>query len=188
MHRQPLLNLLRQHQPTDAHERAMTDATIAFVGQHPDCFKRSLLIGHITASALTVSPDRQRVVLIHHRKLNRWFQPGGHADGIPDVATVAMQEAREETGLTSLRFVHKLGQLSAVFDVDVHTIPARADVPEHLHYDIRFLLEADPAEPFRENHETIGIRWFSPETATQSADSESVARMIRKLSNINNTV
>jgi len=162
----------------------MTDATIAFVGQNPDCFERSLPAGHVTASALIVSPDRQRVVLIHHRKLNRWFQPGGHADGIPDVATVAMQEAREETGLTSLQFIRKPGQLPAVFDVDVHTIPARADVPEHLHYDIRFLLEADPAESFRQNHESNDIRWFTLSMAIQAADSESVARMIRKLPNI----
>jgi len=184
MHRQSLLHLLRQHQSVDARERAMTDATIAFVGQNPDCFERSLPAGHVTASALIVSPDRQRVVLIHHRKLNRWFQPGGHADGIPDVATVAMQEAREETGLTSLQFIRKPGQLPAVFDVDVHTIPARADVPEHLHYDIRFLLEADPAESFRQNHESNDIRWFTLSMAIQAADSESVARMIRKLPNI----
>lgn len=182
MHRQPLLALLQQHQPADAHERAMTNATNAFVQANPDCFERSLLTGestpgHITASALITSPDKGQAVLIHHRKLNRWLQPGGHADGNPDVAAVAMQEAQEETGLTTLRLVHQ----SAVFDVDVHTIPARGEVPAHLHYDIRFLLEADPAEPFRQNHETNDIRWFTLDEARQLTDSESVARMLRKI-------
>jgi len=177
MHRQPLLALLRQYQPADAHEQAMTNATNAFVQANPDCFERSLLIGHITASALITSPDKGQVVLIHHRKLNRWLQPGGHADGNPDVAAVAMQEAQEETGLTTLRFAGP----PAVFDVDVHTIPARGEVPAHLHYDIRFLLEADPADLFRQNHETNDIRWFTLDEARQLTDSESVARMLRKV-------
>ena len=165
----------------------MTDATIAFVQENVNCFERSLLTGHITASALITSsgvdsPNKRQVVLIHHRKLNRWLQPGGHADGNPDVAAVAMQEAWEETGLTRLHFVPSSNeQPLAILDVDVHTIPARADVPEHLHYDIRFLLEADPDEPFRQNHETNGIQWVTIDTAMDYADSESVARMIRKI-------
>ncbi len=181
MHRESILNLLHNHTPQDANELAMTKATLAFVEQNANCFDRSLLSGHVTASALIVSPDRQWVVLIHHRKLNRWFQPGGHADGISDVATVAMQEAREETGLTNLRFVQNSDLLPVIFDVDVHTIPARTDVPAHLHYDIRFLVQADPKEPFKQNHETNDIRWFTLSMAMQYADSESVARMIRKL-------
>ncbi len=162
----------------------MTEATIGFVEQHADCFERSLLVGHITASALIVSPDRQRVVLIHHRKLNRWLQPGGHADGNPDVAAVATQEAQEETGLTSLHLVHESSPLPVIFDVDVHTIPARAGVPMHLHYDIRYLIEADPTELFRRNHETTDMRWFTLAAAVQYADSESVMRMIRKIPSI----
>ena len=180
MHRQPLLTLLRQHTPADANEQAMTQATTAFVEANPDCFERSLLIGHVTGSAWIVgsvvdSTDSQQTVLIHHRKLDRWFQPGGHADGDPDVAAVALREAQEEAGLMSLRLV-----TPAIFDVDVHPIPARGDVPEHLHYDIRFLLEADPAEPFGFTDEVNDIRWFSLDEAARYAGSESISRMIRK--------
>jgi len=145
MHRQPLLSLLQQYNPTDPGERAMWLNTIAFVEQQPACFERSLATGHITGSAWIVASNatwanRQQVVLIHHRKLDRWFQPGGHADGNPDVAAVAMQEAQEETGLTQLRFVGQPGEPPAIFDVDVHLIPARATEPAHFHYDIRFLI------------------------------------------------
>ncbi|MBN8826198.1 MULTISPECIES: NUDIX hydrolase [Spirosoma] len=175
MYRQPLLSLLYQHTPSDFNEKAMTEATIAFVEQHPDCFERSLLIGHVTGSAWIVSPDRQQTLLIHHRKLDRWLQPGGHADGDPDVAAVALKEAQEETGLQSVRLLSP-----AIFDVDVHTIPARNAVPEHLHYDIRFLFEADPEDVFGASDERTNIQWFSLEKATSIADSESILRLLRK--------
>ena len=170
MHRQPLLDLLRNHPPADPNEEAMTQATISFVEQHPTCFDRSLLTGHITGSAWIVDPTRHQVLLIHHRKLDRWLQPGGHADGDPDVAAVALREAQEETGLLSLRLVAPsesapldASQTMPIFDVDIHTIPARNDVPEHLHYDIRFLLEANPDEPFGFSEEIKNIHWFSLE-------------------------
>ena len=181
MHRQPLLNLLRQYPPADANEQAMTSATIAFVEQHPTCFERSLLTGHITGSAWIVSPDRQQLVLIHHRKLDRWLQPGGHADGDPDVAAVALREAREETGLTTLRPVSDTGEGPPIFDVDVHTIPARGTVPEHLHYDIRFLLEADPEEPFGVSAEVTNIRWILADKIELYTTEESIRRMSCKI-------
>ncbi|QDK79459.1 NUDIX hydrolase [Spirosoma sp. KCTC 42546] len=180
MHRQLLLQLLQQHSPADPNEQAMNQATIAFVEQYPDCFERSLLIGHITGSAWIVSPDRTQTLLIHHRKLDRWLQPGGHADGDPDVAAVALREAQEETGLTSLRLLMPADGTPAIFDVDVHQIPARHDVPEHLHYDIRFLLEADPDEPFGVSDEIKNIQWFSLEMVDNYTDSESILRLIRK--------
>ncbi|GAB3794454.1 NUDIX hydrolase [Spirosoma humi] len=175
MHRQPLISLLQGHTPADAAEQAMTQATIDFVRSHPDCFERSLSIGHVTGSAWIVSPDREQVLLIHHRKLDRWLQPGGHADGDPDVAAVALREAHEETGLTSLRIVG-----TSIFDVDVHEIPLRKDVPAHLHYDIRFLLEADPSEAFGDSDEITNIQWFSVENVNVMANSESILRMVRK--------
>lgn len=175
MHRQALLQLLHQHVPTDANEQMMTQETLDFVAQYPDCFERSLLIGHVTGSAWVVSPDRQQTLLIHHRKLDRWLQPGGHADGDPNVAAVALREAQEETGLKSLLLAEP-----CIFDIDVHTIPARNNVPEHLHYDVRFLLEADPGEPLGNSVEIKNIGWFSLDEATGFTDSESILRLIRK--------
>ena len=154
--------------------------TITFVEQQPACFERSLTIGHITGSAWIVSANRQQVVLIHHRKLDRWFQPGGHADGNPDVAAVAMQEAREETGLTQLQFVGEPGEPPAVFDVDVHLIPARANEPAHFHYDIRFLIEANPTEAFVESGETKAIQWVYWSEIALFTTEESIRRMVKK--------
>ncbi len=175
MHRQSLLQLLADYDTTDVAELRMLTETIAFVGTQADCFHRTLLTGHVTGSAWIVSPDRARVVLIHHRKLDRWLQPGGHADGDPDVAAVALREAQEETGLTSLRLV-----TPAIFDVDVHTIPARDNEPAHQHYDIRFLLEADPAEPFVQTIETKSIKWVPITEVRNFTNSDSILRMTMK--------
>lgn len=180
MHREPLLTLLRQHvserrTAADANEAAMTAQTIAFVETHPDCFERSLLEGHVTGSAWILSPDRQTVLLIHHRQLDRWFQPGGHADGNPDIAAVALQEAYEETGLTDVRLVSP-----QIFDVDVHPIPERGEVPAHLHYDIRFQCVSNNKILFGESREVKNVGWVSLTEAERLADSESISRMIRK--------
>ncbi|WP_373330611.1 hypothetical protein [Salmonirosea aquatica] len=82
MHRHALLAMLNNHVPADEFEWDMWLRTIAFVEENPNCFERSLKAGHVTASAWVVSPDRQQVLLMHHRKLNRWFQPGAIATEI----------------------------------------------------------------------------------------------------------
>lgn len=155
-------------------------STISFVEAHPDCFERSLLQGHVTGSAWIVSPDRREVVLIHHRKLDRWFQPGGHADGNPDIAAVAMQEAQEETGLHDLRFVKFIDDVPAIFDIDVHPIPERDNVPAHLHYDIRFLVEANKHQPFGRSGEIKAIHWANLEKVISYNNEKSMQRMAEK--------
>ena len=178
MHRQPLLTLLAQHTPTDAVEADMTARTLAFVKNNPRCFERELTDGHVTGSAWITSPTGHHVLLIHHRKLDRWFQPGGHADGNPDVGDVALQEAEEETGLANLTLFSP-----AIFDVDIHRIPDRGNVPGHWHYDIRFLIRIslESAEgTFGENCEVKAIRWVNHQEANELAASESISRMLRK--------
>ena len=105
MHRTAVLKLLRAHAALalDAHEAAMTADTIRFVEAHADCCSRTQLSGHLTGSAWIVDASRTRTLLTHHRKLDKWLQLGGHADGDPDLLAVALREGREESGLTRLR-------------------------------------------------------------------------------------
>ncbi|GHB60036.1 NUDIX hydrolase [Persicitalea jodogahamensis] len=166
--------MLNNHVPRDEFEWDMWLRTIEFVETHPDCFERSLRVGHVTASGWVVSPDRSQVLLMHHSKLNRWFQPGGHCDGDSDVLRVAMKEAQEETGADVQPVT------SSIFDVDVHSIPARPGEPTHFHYDIRFLLEADPAAEVIRNSESKDIRWVPMEEVFLYNSSESILRMQRK--------
>ena len=174
MPREALLTMLNDHVPRDENEWAMWLRTIEFVERHSHCFERTLLIGHVTASAWVVSPDRSQVLLMHHRKLNRWFQPGGHCDGDPDVLRVAVKETEEETG------VKASPAETSIFDVDVHSIPARPGEPSHFHYDIRFLLEADPSEEVMRNAEAKEVRWVPVEEVALYNPSESILRMQRK--------
>jgi 8-oxo-dGTP pyrophosphatase MutT (NUDIX family) len=178
MHRQPVLKLLRAHlaRPLDAHEGAMTAETIAFVETHEDCLLRTCAPGHLTGSAWIVSPDRTRVLLTHHLKLDKWLQLGGHADGDGDLLAVALREAREESGLAAVRVV-----APEVFDVDRHWIPPRKADPGHYHYDLRFLLEADPAAPLVRAHaESKELAWVELARVTALNPEESMARMVRK--------
>jgi 8-oxo-dGTP pyrophosphatase MutT (NUDIX family) len=175
MHRNPLLQLLKNHQPSTTEETQFKQQMIDFVEQNPDCFERSLLIGHITGSAWIVDKSRQFTLLTHHRKLDKWFQTGGHCDGDSDVLNVALKEAQEETGLLDIQVISP-----NIFDIDIHEIPARKGVPQHLHYDVRFLFEADMNEPLIVSSESSDLAWVALSKVSQLNDSESIMRMVRK--------
>ncbi|MDH5299814.1 MAG: NUDIX hydrolase [Gammaproteobacteria bacterium] len=175
MHRQWLLSRLQNHIAHDPQERDMQQRLTRFVHEHANCFDRELLVGHITGSAWIVNPERSKVLMIHHRKLNRWLQPGGHSDGDPNTLQVALREAREETGLDSIQPVSE-----AVFDVDIHTIPARRDEPQHEHFDVRFLLQADDSLPILRTEETNDIAWMTLDEVLQHAQEDSIVRMLNK--------
>ena len=180
MHRKPLLELLDRYRAQHPGEAATVERIRALVEAHPDCFARSCMPGHVTGSAFVVSPDGRRCLLVHHRKLDRWLQPGGHADGDPDVAAVALREAREETGLERLAFAGGAGE-RLPFDLDVHRIPARGGEPAHEHHDVRFLLIADPLETPVPSGESHAVRWFDREQLSALGVDAGVLRMAGKL-------
>ena len=177
MHRKAVLKLLRAHAalPLDAHEAAMTTDTIRFVEAHPDCLLRTQLTGHLTGSAWIVDKTRSRTLLTHHRKLDKWLQLGGHADGDPDLRAVALREAQEESGLKLLRPVSQ-----EIFDLDRHWIPERKGEPAHWHFDLRFAIEADPSEPLAVSNESKDLAWVELSAVAALNSEESMARMVRK--------
>jgi 8-oxo-dGTP pyrophosphatase MutT (NUDIX family) len=169
MHRKPLLDLLERVLERTPEDRARARSFQRFVRSHADCFERSCAEGHVTASAFVVSADGRRFLLLHHKKLGRWLQPGGHADGESDPLAVALREAREETGLAPLPL-----------DVDVHAIPARAGEPAHHHFDVRFLLVAEAEETARANDECDALRWIDLRDLERFVEEESLLRMGRR--------
>ena len=175
MHRRELLRLLDAHVVVDDHERHALERLRRFVEAEPRCFERSLESGHVTGSAWIVCPSRRRVLLTHHRKLELWLQLGGHCDGDADVCAVALREAHEESGLDVLRLLH-----GGIFDVDVHEIPARPGEPAHFHYDVRFLLEADPKAPLIVSVESRALAWVELGRVPSLSTDASVMRMAAK--------
>jgi 8-oxo-dGTP pyrophosphatase MutT (NUDIX family) len=170
-----MLAMLLAYSPKDAGEREMLARMVEFAHAHEGCCERALAVGHMTGSAWVVDLEREHVLLTHHRKLNRWLQMGGHADGDPDLLAVAMREAREESGLTRVRVLSE-----TPFDVDVHLIPERGAEAAHYHHDVRFLMEADREEPFVVSEESHALAWVRIEELAARVDlEESLARMVR---------
>jgi 8-oxo-dGTP pyrophosphatase MutT (NUDIX family) len=180
LHRKPLLDLLERYLSGHPDERMAVDHVIQFVRANPDCFLRSCVDGHVTASAWIVSHDRERFLLTHHAKLGRWLQLGGHADGDPDTAAVALREAREESGMEAFRLAPQGPGGTLPFDVDVHLVPARGDEPAHLHHDVRHLLVAAPDQALRVSSESHDLAWFPRARAAEVLEGESLLRMARK--------
>jgi 8-oxo-dGTP pyrophosphatase MutT (NUDIX family) len=173
-----LADALARHQPEDAVEAEDLAQIRAFVARHDDPFDRRILEGHLTGSAIVVSADGVRTLLLHHRKLDRWLQPGGHADpGEAAGEDVALREALEETGLPGL-VLHE--SAPRPLDVDVHDIPSRGAEPAHQHLDLRYLVVAPAGATFaRSAEETRDMRWvgweevaaLGQESATLGPDS-----------------
>jgi 8-oxo-dGTP pyrophosphatase MutT (NUDIX family) len=155
--RRDLVGALRAHQPSDPAEARDRERILDFVLAHADPFDRSIAEGHLTGSAFVFSADGARVLLLHHRKLDRWLQPGGHADpGERTGEAVALRETCEETGLERVA-LHPTAPRP--LDVDVHLIPARPGEPAHEHLDLRYLVVAEGALR-RARAEAADLRWF----------------------------
>lgn len=129
-----------------------------------DPFSRARLAGHFTASAWLVDRSGTRVLLTHHRKLQRWLQLGGHADGDRNLAAVALLEAQEESGLPDLRVD------PALFDLDRHWIPARGEVPGHWHYDARYVVHAGADEQYVVSAESLDLAWRAIQQVASGGD------------------
>lgn len=140
-----------------------------------DPFTRDRLDGHFTASSWLVDRAGTRVLLTHHRKLDRWLQLGGHADGDRDLARVALREAEEESGLEGLQVE------PAMFDLDRHWIPGRGEVPGHWHYDVRYVVRAGDREAYVVSDESHDLAWREITAIAEDANADaSLRRMAMK--------
>ena len=179
MNANDLISSLSAHFSLDSDEERHRLDTIYFVQRNPSTWwRRSTLEGHITASAWVCNRVNTHALLLHHAKLDRWLQPGGHldeADASP--AHAALREALEESGIAELRLVD-----AHLIDVDVHPIPARlkggAMEPAHLHYDLRYFVTADQVDVILSD-ESLGFQWVSVAEVARTAEP-SIARLAQK--------
>lgn len=143
------------------------------IEDHDDIAVRTCRPGHLTGSAFVVDPVFDRALLMFHTKLQKWLQPGGHADGDTNLANVALREATEETGIEGLFVV------VPAIDVDIHRVdPPKEDA--HLHLDVRFLVIAPPGAKPVGNHESQELRWVDEADFADYADEPGTMRMAQR--------
>lgn len=167
--------LLEKYNSNYAEELEFRQKMLQLLEFEPLCYSRELFEGHFTASAFIVNTDCTKTLLVKHRKLNKWLQPGGHCDGEQNLLKVAIKEANEETGISNFE------SNSEIFDVDIHIIPERKGVPEHLHFDVRFLLIAIEAEELKISDESIDLQWIPLDQIENFNPEPSIMRMVNKV-------
>ncbi|VAW88031.1 Adenosylhomocysteinase [hydrothermal vent metagenome] len=186
LNQKDVATLLQSHQPASEKEKKDTKRTIEFVQSTSRFWQRNTLPGHLTASAWVVDMTYCHAVLVHHKKLNQWFQPGGHIENDSDILAAAKREAIEETGIKQLKVAS-----THIFDIDVHLIPEKKSMPQHWHFDIRFAFLVDVAIQLQVSDESHDVRWVLLTDLTKLNNDASITRMVEKtqrLSHINDSL
>lgn len=180
MNSESLISELDNHDGFTISERNYIPEFLTLIKNNPDAYHRSRVDGHMTASAWVVDPDEKKVLLLHHTKLKRWLQPGGHADGNQNLIEVARKELIEETGLNKCRLYG-----DSLFDLDIHVIPSNVKEQSHRHYDVRYLFVRDAQENPIGNHESKEVRWVSWDDVSEMCQHEtSILRMLEKTTSL----
>ncbi len=174
----PFRELLSAYEPADAREREFVVRMQELTRKDAPFHRQNFVPGHFTASAFVLDPSRSSLLLILHKKLGLWLQPGGHIEPSDAGAlSAARREVAEETG------IGELGPLlpgEQIFDVDIHRIPARRDEHAHEHFDVRFAFVAK-SQALAENEEVADARWVPLAEVASVTHDESVLRAVRKL-------
>lgn len=169
-------NLLKEYQPLYGQEQVYKEQMLKVLSICEDCFLRSCRVGHFTASALLFNKNLTHVLLMHHTKLDKWMQLGGHCDGDMNILNVAIKEAQEESGIQEIRPL-----LPDIFDIDIHLIPPRKADAAHYHFDIRFLMHAYDNDKIVKNHESKALKWVEKYSQNLPSQEYSLLRMFEKV-------
>jgi 8-oxo-dGTP pyrophosphatase MutT (NUDIX family) len=127
---------------TDGEALKSRDLILALLAWSPEPFSRATYTpGHVTCTGLVLSPDQSKILLVHHRRLDRWLLPGGHCESDDlTIEDVAKREVIEETGADLIR------ETAPLVGIDVHPIPGNHREPLHLHHDLILAFQSESLE------------------------------------------
>ena len=168
--KEKLIEQIRNYVPVNEQEQTDRLSLLRWLESGEDISVRDNLIGHLTASAWVVTPDRTRVLMAFHKLYNSWAWLGGHADGNWDLLAVAEKEAREESGIRELSCVSREPVSMEILTVDGHEKKGKY-VPCHLHLNLTYLFEAEPDQLLQvKPDENTGVAWLDMEELGQKCN------------------
>ena len=175
---------IKKYRPCNAQEQRDQALILDFLEKNGDAFLQSNLLAHMTASSWIVNPERTKTLMVYHNLYDSWSWTGGHADGETDLLSVALREAREETGIEHVRPLSP-----EIFSLEVLTVDGHEKrgeyVPSHLHMNVTYLLESEESDTLHIcREENSGVAWFTLEEALKaSSEPWFVERIYKKLNN-----
>lgn len=176
-----LYDKIAAYSPCNLQEASDRALMLAQLGRYDDLLFRSNPVMHFTASGWVVDAARERVLMVYHNIYQSWSWTGGHADGEEDLLSVAMREVREETGIEHLRAVSPEIFSLEILGVKAH-IRRSEYVSTHLHLNLTYLFEADPAEPLRVKHdENSAVAWIPTGEVLSRCTEPDMIPVYRKL-------
>ena len=156
-------------------EQAVVEPGLAFIAEAVDLFDRFSPAGHITCSAWVLDHTATRAALVFHRRLARWVQPGGHIESLESPRQAALREAQEETGITALKLLDE-----RLFHFEIFHFPAGKDGPAHLHYDLRYLFQAEASATLSPPLEMAGAAWIDLEALAEYSEEPTIRNMAER--------
>ena len=160
--------LIAAYRPACEQEERDREQMLTFMDANSGWLTRENTMAHVTASAWVVDASRSKVLMAYHNIYRSWSWVGGHADGESDLSAVALREAQEETGIVPRLVVPQPVSIESLC-VNSHIKKGRF-VASHIHMNVTYLLEADPATPLQSRPgENSAVRWFSPEDAVAAS-------------------
>ena len=158
-----LLEQIKNYQPYNDEEDQDKKVFLKYVEEFADILTRKNVFAHVTSSSWIVNPDGTKILMIYHNIYDSWSWIGGHADGEEDLASVAIRELKEETGVENAELVSE-----DIFSIEILTVDGHMKkgkyVPSHIHLNVTYLAEADEKQSLIVNaEENKGVKWFKCE-------------------------
>ena len=172
---------IEKYTPYTKQEESDKEAILYAIDSFNNLLTRENPLAHITSSGYIVNKDKTKVLMIYHNIYNSWSWTGGHADGDEDLLYVAIKEAKEETGIKSVKPI--TDEICSIEILTVNSHIKRGNfVSAHLHLSVAYILEADENEElFIKEDENSGVRWIPIDEIEDNVNEEHMISIYNKL-------